>query len=504
MPGDDGERLPESTWHALAERASDGLFVTDQDFRIRWVNAAGLALLGHPIEALVGRRISDFFFDAPAELARLPLQREAILAGRPTTTMRTFRTGDGERRVVEVVASDLGHGLVLGVARDVTSRIAAEERLARSEASFRALIENTPDGVVVHHAGVAVYVNQAMATMLGYERAEQMVGRAIMEHVHPDDRAAVLARVRRLDAGQPTVPFTEERLVRTDGGVVTASIGGVLVDFAGMPCIAAIARDITEQRRLQARLVEADRLVALGTMSAGIAHEVNNPLTYVMLHQEQILTALERLRGELSGDAAAQVERMAQNLAIAHDGAQRVRNIVRDLRIFARAEDAPGAAADVPAAIGRALTIAGHELRGRVTVETDLAEVPRVVGSDSRLTQVFLNLVVNAAHAVVRDAPERQRLIIRAWAVGDGAATARAVTVTVRDTGTGIAPEHLPRLFEPFFTTKPVGEGCGLGLSVVHGIVTALGGTIEVASVLGEGTTFTVTLPAASAPATPR
>jgi two-component system NtrC family sensor kinase len=493
MPGERAQRLPDSMWRTLAERASDGLFVTDQEFRIVWVSPSGQALLGRGLDDLVGHRISDFFFDPPAELARLPLQREVILTGQPTTTVRTFRTARGERRVVEVVATDIGDGHVLGIARDVTARIDADGRIARFEASFRALIENTPDGVVVHDQGRSVYVNAALATMLGYDDPADLIGTSVLEHVHPDDRAAVIARVRSLDAGEPTVPFTEERLRRKDGSWVTASIGGVVVEFAGKPCVAAIARDITEQRRLQARLVEADRLVALGTLSAGIAHEVNNPLTYVMLHQEAILAAVERLRALCSGEALGVVERIAQNVAIAQDGAQRVRHIVRDLRVFSRTDDVARVPIDVRTAIGRALAIAGHELRNRVTVETDLPEVPRVLAIDGRLTQVFLNLIINAAHAVAGLELEHARLTIRTWAEADG-----RVRASVADTGAGIAPQHLPRLFEPFFTTKPVGEGCGLGLSVAHGIVTALGGTIEVVSELGAGTTFTVTLPAAT------
>jgi C4-dicarboxylate-specific signal transduction histidine kinase len=143
----------------------------------------------------------------------------------------------------------------------------------------------------------------------------------------------------------------------------------------------------------------------------------------------------------------------------------------------------------VRTAIGRALAIAGHELRNRVAVETDLPEVPLVLASDGRLTQVFLNLIINAAHALVEVAPDRRLLAIRVTTEPGW------VEIMVADTGAGIAPEHLPRLFEPFFTTKPVGEGCGLGLSVAHGIVTALGGSIAVTSGLDTGTTFRVRLP---------
>jgi PAS domain S-box-containing protein len=496
MAGQPGPPFPDSTWRLLAERSSDALFVFDDGLRILWVNPSGQALLRFGLDALRGRRIDELFDDAEVELARLPLQLDAVRRGEPVTVVRPFRTADGRRILVEAVVTDLGEGHILGVARDITARATAEERLARSEASFRALIENTPDGVVVHDQGRAVYVNAALARMLGHHDPAALLGVPVVEHVHPDDRAAVTDRLRRLYAGEANVPFTEERLIRKDGGVVTASIGGVRVEFGGRPCVAAIARDVSEQRRLQARLVEADRLVALGTLSAGIAHEVNNPLTYLMLHQEAIVSGLERLRAMVPPEAQATIERIADNVAVARDGAERVRHIVRDLKIFARTADDARAPTDVRVAIRRALVIAGHELRDQITVETDLRDVPRVLASDGRLTQVFLNLIINAAHAVAERAPDERRLTIRAWTEPDGDG---AVKISIHDTGTGIAPEHLPRLFEPFFTTKPVGEGSGLGLSVAHGIVTSLGGSIEVRSAPGAGTTFTITLPAAPA-----
>jgi PAS domain S-box-containing protein len=368
---------------------------------------------------------------------------------------------------------------------------AVADHLVRAEGSFRALVEGSPDGIVVHNQGIVVYANQALATMLGWESPAQMLGQPVIQHVHPDDRPLVYERVRRLQTGATSVPYAEERLVRKDGTTLHASIGGLRIDFGGVACVVATVRDVTEQRRIQASLVEADRMVALGTLCAGIAHEINNPLTYLLLHVDGIATQLQKLRPLVSGDAAVLVERLAASISVAQDGAGRVRDIVRDLRVFARANDDEGAVIEVRPALERALAITAHELRLRATVTTDLGAAPRVFASDGRLTQVFVNLLINACHALVDCDPNKDRVEIRLWG------TEAAAHVSVRDTGHGIAPEHLPRVFEPFFTTKPVGEGTGLGLSIVHGIVTAFGGTVTAESRLGQGSTFTVTLPAA-------
>jgi PAS domain S-box-containing protein len=374
---------------------------------------------------------------------------------------------------------------------DSSWRVVAE-RLARSEGPFRTLIEASADGIVVHYQGRVVYANAAIAAMIGAPSAAALIGEAVIDSVHPEDRPATDERIHRLLSGEPVMPFQDVRLVRRDGTLLQASVSGIRVALEGAPCVVAVCRDVTEPRRLQARLVAADRMVALGTLSAGIAHEINNPLTYLLLHIDVLATLISRLRPLVGGEAEALVERLGASAAIVQDGAARVRDIIRDLRVFSRASGDERALIDLQPVVERALAMTGHELRRRATVVTSFGPAPRVLGNDGRLTQVFVNLLINAAHALGEGDPVRER--VEVCLAGD----ARAARVTVRDTGAGIAAEHLPRLFEPFFTTKPVGEGTGLGLAIVHGIVTDLGGTIAVGSEPGAGATFTVTLPAAA------
>ena len=240
-----------------------------------------------------------------------------------------------------------------------------------------------------------------------------------------------------------------------------------------------------ERAELEWRLKVADRMVTVGTMAAGVAHEVNNPLTYV-LHN---LDAAERRvadKKELS-DLRAHIER-------AQSGAQRVHTIVAALRTFSRIDEGPRHPVDLRSTIDAALTMASSEVKHRARVDIEQGEPILVLGNEAKLGQVFLNLIVNAAQAIADPDPARHRIGIRMAREGDRA------LIEVSDSGMGIAPEHMARIFDPFFTTKPVGTGTGLGLSICHSIVSELSGTIDVRSELGQGTTFSVHLPLSDQP----
>jgi len=252
-----------------------------------------------------------------------------------------------------------------------------------------------------------------------------------------------------------------------------------------------LARAVNERTReleaAHARLVQAQRLEAVGQMAAGLAHEVNNPLSFVLSNLGYVLNELEALGpGRMLDDP----DELREACRDAYIGAERIRNIVQDVTHFARTSQAPHVRVDVRIALEEALAMA--ELDPALAVVRELDEVPHVWASLHSLGQLFLNLVINANQALRGSGP-RPTLRVSTYRLRDG-----RVGVEVQDNGPGIAPEHLPRIFEPFFTTKRVGEGTGLGLSICHGIATALGGAITVESTLGEGTTFRVVLPAAT------
>lgn len=476
--------LPEAVLRAIVEQASDGIFVTDAALRIEWVNEAARTLLGHSTEYMVGKLIAELV--EPADLATAPLRSRDLQAGVPTRTVRRFRTPTGAVRLLEVSATAIGDGRMLGIARDVTDRH-AQERLTRTEESFRTLIEASPDAVIVHRDSRICYLNASAVRILGLADARAGTGLHILDVVHPGDRAWARRRIASLDQQGSTTPFSDTRFLRGDGQTIVLSVGGVRVVFEGEPSTVAVARDVSDQRRLQHQLAQADRMASLGTLAAGVGHEINNPLAYVMLSLEAITRFAAQAEPELARP-------LAEHAANAFDGARRVAKIVRDLRTFSRLDDEIRTVVDVRRALEVALSTASHELKHRARVSTTLDEVAPVVGSEGRLAQIFLNLLVNAAQAVPAGAVARNTISLYTLRDAQG-----RVCVEVRDTGPAVTPESQRRLFEPFFTTKgqaeSTGTGTGLGLAICRSIIESLGGEIQVEGVPGTGSTFRVLLP---------
>jgi signal transduction histidine kinase len=262
------------------------------------------------------------------------------------------------------------------------------------------------------------------------------------------------------------------------------------------------------QRQLQRQFEHADRLASLGTLTGGLAHEINTPLAVVIATSELLRVEIAELdramrAGQLtSADLIARIAEVGELQAEVSTAGSRIAKIVADLRVFARAGEPTSADADVGRAIRWALRTTAHELRHRARLVHDIGALPPVRGDEARLGQVFVNLVKNAAQSIPPGLCAYHEVAVHARLQQE------RVIVEVRDTGCGIAPEHLPRIFEPFFTTHEIGEGTGLGLAVCHGIVTSLGGEIEVDSDLGRGSTFRVVLralpqPVPSSPAPP-
>ncbi|HEY2511868.1 MAG TPA: ATP-binding protein [Polyangiaceae bacterium] len=376
--------------------------------------------------------------------------------------------------------------------RAVAGRHAEEAALAGSEANFRELIENAPDAIGVYdRTGRHVYVNPRLATFLGYGR-EELLDKRVSELVHPDDLPMFAERNARREQGEQLSPV-EYRLRHRDGRTLYAEIISMKVRFDGQPVALCILRDVTERKQMQIHLLQSHRLAAVGMLAGGLAHELNNPLSYVMTNLELLvryaLPEMDRLA--TTPEEKARVARALEMADHAKQGAERMARIVRDVKTFARGDTDDREPVDVVAVLESALQVVGHDLRGRADVVREFAPVPRVLANESRLGQVFLNLLVNAVHALEGLPAGEVRLRV-------SAPDAARVLVEVSDTGAGIAPDLLPRVFDPFFTTKPRGKGTGLGLFVCQGIVTSLDGTMDLESKLGKGTVVRVSLPALS------
>jgi PAS domain S-box-containing protein len=413
------------------------------------------------------------------------------------------------RRFSSAVTGPLGTlSFWLYVFLDITESKRTQEALERSEQSFRKLIEGAPESICVHRNQRYVYVNPAMLEALRCKQASEVIGRHFLEIVHPDDRELIRQRAHGIVTTGKPAPPQEMRIVRSDGSWFHSETVGLAIEFDGQPSVLVLGRDISERKQLQAQLLQNDRMVTMGTLAAGVGHEINNPLTYVLsnlsLAGEELAQLTQELEQEAPGlalgrDWSRRLKELREMLSEAHEGAERVRTIVKDLKSFSRQGEEQRVAVDVREVLELAIKMASHELRSRAHLVQQFEQVPRVHADGARLGQVFLNLLVNAAQAIPEGNALGSEISVRVRQDSSG-----RVAVEVSDTGTGIPPEFLPHIFDPFFTTKPVGAGTGLGLSICHGIIKSLGGEISVRSEVGRGTTFTVLLLAAPAAVTPR
>jgi two-component system NtrC family sensor kinase len=252
---------------------------------------------------------------------------------------------------------------------------------------------------------------------------------------------------------------------------------------------AQLKESLHRLRAIQEQLRFSERLAAIGQAAGCIGHEINNPLAFLISNLTFSQEELERTKGALS---AEEYQEVREALAEASDGAERIRLIVNDLKMLLHPGTIERCSMDLTCAIRAAVKMAAHEIRHRTRLVEELDGIPPVHGNSARLTQVFLNLLINAAHAIPLGQAERNEIRINAQVSAPD-----HVIVKVSDTGSGIPPEHVKRIFDPFFTTKPVGMGSGLGLSVCHSIIAAHGGEISVESDVGRGTTFQIVLPLA-------
>jgi PAS domain S-box-containing protein len=352
------------------------------------------------------------------------------------------------------------------------------------------VLESMKEGVVVtDDRGFIRYTNPALDVTLGYARGEllgQHSGK--LDAGSPEERARAAERVMA-DVRKNGWWEGERPNRRKDGSTFLAESSVTVLTLGDESFFVCVQEDVTERRAIQSRLVVSDRMASLGTLAAGVAHEINNPLAYVLANLEMMSEQLAEVAGSLPAEMLRELEAMVTE---ARQGAERVRNIVRDLKAFSRADEETPIVIDVRKAIEKAIRLSFDEIRHRARLVKELRDAPLVLADEARLCQVFVILLVNAAQALDDGRADRNEIRVRSATDGGG-----RVVVEVEDNGSGMTPETLNRIFDPFFTTRPVGQGTGLGLSICHGIVTKLGGEISASSVPGQGTAFRISLPAA-------
>lgn len=460
-----------------------------------FLNQGAQKLLGYSPEEFRAMPIWQWL--APDQVARISAMREHSEQGEalPNPMETAVLSRSGQRIDVEVSRSHPvvnGRALTVAFLFDISARKRSELALRQSETRFRALIDGAPDGIAILLGPNVAFLNPAAARMLG-TTTEDALGTPITDFLHPDDAQLAAARIGQLYRTGTRHPEPVEYRTRSAGRELNLEISSIPTEYQGKPAVLAFARDVTERKAIQARLVEADRLAALGVLSAGIAHEINNPLAYLLLNLEYLSRELPTLAYEPN-----KLDALMVRVRDACHGAERVASIVRDLRTFARADEGMRGPVDVKAALESALNIANNEIKQKAELVRDYEPVPAVDANPNRIEQVLLNLILNAVQSLPGPGTPGQEVRAR-LRTSEG-----QVGITIEDTGSGIPESLLGKIFDPFFTTKPVGVGTGLGLPICRSIVRGLGGEISVRSVLGQGSAFTVTLPASSTALSPK
>jgi PAS domain S-box-containing protein len=392
------------------------------------------------------------------------------------TLATTFIRPDGTRVPVAICLGHvpLGDGrAVLGFVRDLSEQTTIQAALRASEDRFRTVAHASPDSIAIYVDGKCVYANPKALTL--YElSSDDIASFEPMERVPPEHRAAVATYVERIRGGELLPPLASRRTSK-NGDVRDMESTMSATSLDGKQAILVFTRDVTERQRVQAELIKQDRLASLGVLAAGVAHELNNPLTALSLIVGRLRNATtENVPGRELGADLEQVD----------DAVKRMSAIIGDLLFLARPADQPHAHVDIAKVVESSVALLRAGIPRCPAITVDVGDLPPVNGVPSKLGQAVVNVLRNAIQACGPDGE----------VVVSARAAAGKVVVVIEDNGGGI-PEHvLPRLMTPFFTTKE--NGTGLGLWITQGIMQSHGGRLEIASTVGVGTKVTLALPA--------
>ncbi len=459
-------------------------------------NPAAARFYGYPLPELIGKRCSELSAQEHCWNTEL-VQR--VLQSRYGTEPALHRTASGEVRELEAHYSVIrfrGREVIHAILNDVTERNRLMRELEASEQRYRTFMQLANKGIWRYEAtepipidlpeeeqielmftrGYLAECNPAYARMYGYDNPEELIGKKLGERVisdNPQNREMLRFFIRngyRMELVESVDRDREGKERYILNSVVGVVENGSLVRAWGVQI------DITELRRLQKELEQAYRLESIGRLAGGVAHDFNNVLTAILGYTEM---ALER----------ATDETLRRYLEGAQKAAQRAAGLTRQLLAYARKQVSQPQLVSLPEWLDDARTLLARLIPESVRLELEIQpNIGSMTADPDQLTQILLNLAVNARDAM----PAGGVLTIRVYSPPK---TPDHVVLEVSDTGMGIPQEILPYIFEPFFTTKPVGQGTGMGLAAVRGIVDQMGGRIEVDTAVGKGTTFRVFLP---------
>ena len=516
-------RESEEKFRTLVHNLGEGVTIVDEKQRFLFSNRAAEQILGVEPGDLVGRSLTDF-----VRVEALPLVQDQIDKRRRGVTSRyelEMVRPDGENRQVLVsgcprFSHDRTFAGALASFCDITERKRAEEVLRESEQKYRALVEGSLQGIVVLRDFHILFANRAAAEITGLSTDELLAlsREKSQAFIPPEDRAVLFQRLKDRLAGKPVRARNEYRLVRKDGSVFWLHTFVSPIQYEGEPALQVAFVDITERkqaeqalkeahdelgRRVEERTAElvkaneqlkqeieerrraeealrrAERLASIGTLAAGIAHEINNPLGAIGLYAKI---------GQLCKDRPDIQETPETCLVNIQEQVLRCSQIVKSVLKFARAQESEKRPGDL-GSVARRARVLTRGLAAQKQVEVLLEpgrELPEIVMNQTEMEQVFVNLISNAVEA----SGPGSRVTVRLEPDTD------SIRVLVRDRGRGMTAEEAGRAFDPFYTTRQQEGGTGLGLSITYGIVEQHGGTIDLQSKPGEGTTVRLLLPA--------
>ena len=502
-----------SRYARIVASSAEAMALMDRDHVYLEANPSYRRLVLQGDVELCGRKVSDVMGEAYYR-AQIKPALDRCFAGE-VVRLETTSHFAGQDKVVEAICTpcNLPDGTIDAAAvclHDVTERRKIEESLRESEERFRSMFETAASLITsVDASGMIVDCNQRISSVLGYTR-EEIVGRSMETIIHPDYHQKAFDSLAEILSNGYSYG-KDYKMVPKSGEPVD-----VLINSSGLKNKAGelyrticIIEDVTERKRLRYQIAQSDRLASMGMLAAGVAHEINNPLSYVLYSLQSLAEDLpemiaglsdrhcthQELREKLESkpadtdDLSAEWQDVLSRVGEALHGTERIRDIARGLGTFSRVENDVCVPVDLNDVVDVAVSMATNEIKYRAKMTKDLAKIPPVMASDGRLSQVFLNLLINATHALDEGGVEENEIKVRTWV------EAGHVCAEVSDTGNGIEPLHLDKLFDPFFTTKKVGVGSGLGLSISKNIVESYGGTIAVESEVGRGTRFTIKIP---------
>jgi PAS domain S-box-containing protein len=481
----------------VALHTDSAVVIGDAAGCVEWVNPAFTRLTGFSPEEVLGKRLTLIARDEETRETALDYVLTRFLRGEAAKLELPGCAKSGRPFWVDLEVQPIRAGNdeeagFMAIATEITERKEAAQALAESEERYRQLVELSPDPIAVHCDGRIVFVNPSASILLGAASPDELVGRPVMDFVHPDSRRSVTERIQKmLSSGQP-VELLEEKIVRLDDRTVDVEVAGAPITFHGKQAVQLVARDVTarkqaeaERRTLAARLLEAQHSESLGTLAQGLAHDFNNLLETIL--GEADLGMLESSSGSTA----------EENLRSIRRAALRAAELTGQLLAYAGKGSLARARIDLSALVMQTSTLLDGAVRRREALSYDLTgSLPPVLGDPVQLRQVLLSLVRNAGEAmegIEGTVTVRTELETGEDEPGAEGPKRRFVRLDVVDHGCGLDAETRSRACEPFFGTRFAGRG--LGLAAVKGIVESHRGEFRISSDPGRGTTATVLLP---------